>query len=504
MSRSALRIWKGLLLLFPVIAVCLATSPLSSPASAAEDKYAAIVVDANSGRVLFSRSADAERYPASLTKMMTLYVLFEELDAKRLTLSTKLTVSANAARQPPSKLGLKTGATIKVEDAILALVTKSANDIAVVVAERIGGSVSGFAARMNRTARALGMNSTTFRNPHGLPDNGQVTTARDLVRLAQALQDRFPGYYPYFAKRSFTYRGVRIRNHNRLLGSVEGVDGIKTGYTRASGFNLVTSVNRDGRHIIAVVMGGKSASKRDAHMRALIAKYLPKASRGARSTPVVIADTAADAAPATAAEAVAALADDAPVPRSRPDVETNDAEVLAYASAEAPADVVGAAMAEAETTEGDVGDAEDVAEEEDPIAERIQSASSVAEFADITLGEEGGPDPIATLTQFARIRAGVEDVIAAPAAAGERGSQGGWHIQIGAVPTQAGAEALLEKAQATMGPVLASLQPVTQAVESGGDTLYRARFSGFADKAEARAICTKLKRKDFSCLAVPN
>ena len=502
MSRSVLRIWKGLLLLFPVIAVFLTAGPLSTSAFAA-DRYAAIVIDANTGKVLFSRNADADRYPASLTKMMTLYVLFEELDAKRLTLSTKLTVSANAAKQPPSKLGLKAGATIKVEDAILALVTKSANDIAVVVAEHIGGSVSGFAARMNRTARALGMNSTTFRNPHGLPDSRQVTTARDLVRLAQGLQDRFPSYYPYFAKRSFTYRGVRIRNHNRLLGSVEGVDGIKTGYTRASGFNLVTNVDRDGRHIIAVVMGGKTASKRDAHMRALIAKYLPKAKRGARSTPVVIADTGADTEAATAVEAVAALVDDARVPRSRPDVEADDAEVLAYAATEAPTDVVGEAMAEAEATEGDVSDAEEAAEPDDPIAARIQSAGSVAEFADISLSEEGGPNPIAKLTQFARIRAGVEDVIAAPAATGST-NQGGWHIQIGAVPTQEGAEALLEKAQASLGPVLASLHPVTQAVEHGGDTLYRARFSGFADKAEARATCSKLKSKDFSCLAVPN
>jgi len=496
-----LRSWFVSPRFLPIALVLLVfAGPALTPPAAANDRYAAIVIDAKTGKTLFARSADSKRYPASLTKMMTLYVLFEELDAKRLTLSTKLTVSANAAKQPPSKLGLKAGSTIKVEDAILALVTKSANDIAVVVAEHIGGSVSGFAARMNRTARALGMNSSTFRNPHGLPDSRQVTTARDLVRLAQALQDRFPSYYPYFAKRSFTHRGVRIRNHNRLLGSVEGVDGIKTGYTRASGFNLVTNVDRDGRHIIAVVMGGKTASRRDAHMRALIAKYLPKAKRGARSTPVVIADTGGDTDAVTAVEAVAALANDARVPRARPDVEANDAEVLAYAAAEAPTDVVGAAMAEVETTEGDVSEAEDAADLDDPIAARIQSASSVAEFADISLSEEGGPDPIAKLTQFARIRAGVDDVIAAPAGAG----QGGWHIQIGAVPTQEGAEALLEKAQASMGPVLASLHPVTQAVEHGGDTLYRARFSGFSDKAEARATCSKLKSKDFSCLAVPN
>jgi len=495
LSRSALRIWKGLLP--AIVALVLALSPLASHASAADNKYAAIVFDANSGKVLFSKNADAERYPASLTKIMTLYILFEELEAKRLTLSTKLPVSANAARQPPSKLGIKAGGSIKVEDAILALVTKSANDVAVVVAEGIGGSVSGFAARMNRTARALGMNSSTFRNPHGLPDGGQVTTARDLVRLAQAMQDRFPNYYPYFSKRSFTFRGTRIRNHNRLLGSVEGVDGIKTGYTRASGFNLVTNVNRDGRHIIAVVMGGKTASKRDAHMRSLIAKYLSKATRGAPSTPLVIAETAdVD----TAAEAVVALAEDTRVPRSRPDIEANDADVLAYAAADAPDDVVGAAMAEAEDA---VGDAEESAED-DPIAARIQIASSVAEFADISVGENDGSNPLAKLMRLARLRAGIEDVIAAPAAAHEGDNSGGWHVQIGAVPTEEGAEALLERAQAAMGQALESLQPITQPVQHHGDMLYRARFAGLSDKAEARALCTQLKSKDFSCLAVPN
>jgi D-alanyl-D-alanine carboxypeptidase len=428
--------------------------------------------------------------------MMTLYLLFEELDAKRLSLESKLSVSANAARQPPSKLGLRAGGKISVEDAILALVTKSANDVAVVVAENLGGSVGDFAARMTRTARALGMTKTTFRNPHGLPDGGQVTTAHDLVRLALALQDRFPTYYAYFGKKSFTYRGARHRNHNRLLGSVAGVDGIKTGYTRSSGFNLVTNVRRDGRHIIAVVMGGKSASSRDAHMRELIAKYLPKAKRGGRTTPLVIVDTD---------EGVAPLEVDPRVPRSRPEGLSADEAALGYTAEESPADIVTGAIAAAEAAEGDVGEAP----EDDPIAHRIQVASAVAEFADIEIETPEGEDPIGRLTEFARIRSGIEDIVAgAPAAAAADGAtatdEAGWHIQIGAVPTEEGAQALLEKAQATMGTVLASLQPVTQAVEHRGTTLYRARFAGFSDKEDARAACAKLKRKDFSCLAVAN
>ncbi len=495
-GRSASRVWKGRGLL-AALAVFLALLGLVAPASAAEDKYAALVVDANSGRVLFARNAEAARYPASLTKMMTLYVLFEELDAKRLTLKSQLSVSANAARQPPSKLGLHAGSTIAVEDAILALVTKSANDVAVVVAENVSGNVDAFAARMTRTAHALGMSKTTFRNPNGLPNAEQTTTAHDLVRLGQALQDRFPTYYAYFGRASFTYHGARHRNHNHLLGKVAGVDGIKTGYTRDSGFNLVTNVNRDGRHIIAVVMGGKTARSRDANMRELIAQYFPKATRGARTAPLLVADTGSTPA-------------DPRMPRSRPDVETNDAVALAYAADEEPHDVVAQAMAEAQNAQGDVADVGD-APEDDPIAHRIQVASAVAEFADVAM-ENGKDDPIGRLTELARIRAGVQDIVAAPSAprdmrrhVGRRTSDdAGWNVQIGAVPTEEGAQALLEKAQATMGPVLASSQPVTQEVEHSGTTLFRARFAGFADKDEARAACAQLKRKDFACLAVAN
>jgi len=527
-GRTALRIGKGWVLVAALAGVLSLLGAFSAPTFAAENKYAALVVDANSGRVLFSRYADAARYPASLTKMMTLYLLFEELDAKRLTLKSQFSVSANAARQPPSKLGLRAGASISVEDAILALVTKSANDVAVVVAENVGGSVSAFAGRMTRTAHALGMSRTTFRNPHGLPDAKQHTTAHDLARLGQALQDRFPTYYKYFSTKSFTYRGARHRNHNHLLGSVAGVDGIKTGYTRASGFNLVTNVERDGRHIIAVVMGGKTAKSRDAHMRSLIAEYLPKASRGERRTPLLIADTGTahadarlprfrpdtaedeevgDAPEQSAADASADQATGAPgeaiaVASSDEDAaeeETADEAVLAYAAAETSHDVVGKALAEVESAQGDINEAP----EDDPIARRIEVAGAVAEFADVSL--KG--DPIGQLMHLARIRAGLQDIVAdgpSPRAAGVAGDDAGWTIQIGAVPTEDGANALLEKAQATMGPVLASLQPVTQEIDHRGTTLYRARFAGFSDKDAARDACAKLKRKDFSCLAVAN
>ena len=240
--------------------------------------YSAIVVDGNSGATLHETSADSMRHPASLTKIMTLYLLFEQIDAGKLKLDSQLPVSAFAAGQHPTKLHLKPGSTIMVEDAIKGIVTRSANDAAVVVAEAIGGSEDDFAKLMTAKAHALGMAGTTYVNASGLPADEQITTARDQALLGRAIQDRFPIYYRYFSTVSFRFRGKDIHNHNALLGQVEGVDGIKTGYTEASGYNLVVNLRRGDRHIVAVVLGGTSNAKRDARMRELIDEYLPMAS----------------------------------------------------------------------------------------------------------------------------------------------------------------------------------------------------------------------------------
>jgi D-alanyl-D-alanine carboxypeptidase len=240
--------------------------------------YADIVVDANTGTVLHSTNPDAQRHPASLTKIMTLYLLFEQLEAGKLKLDSQLKVSEEASGQDPTKLGLKPGSTLAVEDAIKGMVTRSANDAAVVVAEAIAGDEREFAKLMTRTARALGMSNTVYRNASGLPDKDQVTTARDQSTLGRAVQERFPRYYKYFSIRTFTFRGQSISNHNHLLGKVEGVDGIKTGYINASGFNLVTSVHRGNRYLVAVVMGGSSGGSRDARMRDLISDKIAQAS----------------------------------------------------------------------------------------------------------------------------------------------------------------------------------------------------------------------------------
>ena len=239
--------------------------------------FSSIIVDGNSGTTLSANNPDASRHPASLTKIMTLYLLFERLDAGKMKLDSEMRVSEHASEQAPTKLGLRPGQTIAVEDAIKGLVTRSANDAAVVIAEAIAGEEDDFAELMTRKARALGMTRTVYRNASGLPDDEQVTTARDQATLGRAIQDRFPRYYRYFSTETFNYHGHSIRNHNHLLGNVEGVDGIKTGYTRASGFNLVTSMRRGNRHLVGVVLGGRSGSSRDATMRNLLAENLEKA-----------------------------------------------------------------------------------------------------------------------------------------------------------------------------------------------------------------------------------
>lgn len=270
-----------LVLLAAFLSACSTQSALESVAPLSSDKYAAIVVDANTGKVLFDRNSRELRYPASLTKMMTLYMLFEALETGRVDPAAQLPVTAFAASKPPSRLGLRPGQHIDVQTAILALCVRSANDVATVVAEYLGDSEARFAEMMTAKARQLGMNSTTFRNASGLPDADQRTSARDMAVLSTALRKRFPQHYHYFSNREFSYAGKIIRGHNDLLGRVDGVDGLKTGYIRASGFNLATSAGRGGRRIVAVVMGGETARARNAHMEELIEMYLPKASLAA-------------------------------------------------------------------------------------------------------------------------------------------------------------------------------------------------------------------------------
>lgn len=246
------------------------TTLMTTTTAVANEKYASIVIEAESDQVLHARHADSPRYPASLTKVMTLYMVFDALKSGELKLDEDIPVSYKASRASPSKLALTAGSTIKVEDAILALVTKSANDVAIVLAERLGGSESRFAALMTVKSRALGMTNTRFYNASGLPDARQISTARDLAVLAESVMEDHPEYYEYFATKTFRYGGARYSNHNKLLGRVDGVDGIKTGYTRASGFNLMASAIRDDTRIITIVLGGKTSRERNSHVTDLL------------------------------------------------------------------------------------------------------------------------------------------------------------------------------------------------------------------------------------------
>lgn len=273
-ARRRSAVWTGLRTL---AALLLITAGVAGPASAAP-KSAAMVIDANTGKTLYARSADAERYPASLTKMMTLYMVFSEIEAGRMSPTTRIKMTASAAKRPPSKLGLRPGQSLTVREAIRALITKSANDVAAAVAEHIAGSEPNFARRMTARARSIGMRSTTFKNASGLTHPGQVTTARDMLTLALRLQDDYPGYFHLFSTRAFKFGKKTYRNHNTLLRSMRGVNGIKTGYTRASGFNLVTSMRHGKKHVVAAVFGGKTARARNARMRSLLYSAMRKAS----------------------------------------------------------------------------------------------------------------------------------------------------------------------------------------------------------------------------------
>ncbi|WP_208985286.1 D-alanyl-D-alanine carboxypeptidase [Stappia sp. P2PMeth1] len=555
------------------------TAMLSAPAFA-NPKYSGIVVDVKSGRTLYSYKADTARYPASLTKIMTLYVLFEELEAGRMSLQTRLKVSQYAASRPPSKLGLKPGSTITAKDAILALVTKSANDVAVVVAENVSGSVPAFAQRMTRTARQIGMKSTTFRNPSGLPDNAQKTTARDMALLGRAIQERFPKYYKYFNTRVYTYKGQRYGNHNRLLGRVKGVDGIKTGFIRASGFNLVTNVNTDGRHVVAVVMGGRTGASRNAQMEKLIAQYLPKATRGNRTAPMLVASAPAASAPASRSQAAAtpkvtpkplAFAElrNVPVPGLKPQEQVMQMAALSQAASAVPVaapaarvapaaapmaapvaapavPAVRAADAGADIVTGSIAP---VPQKPDLKAILHRKAMEVAgtdmvpqgSAPNIAASQPAVPAPIPAVrtvrTQTIRVAALTDEAVATalpdPQPARQKAQQQqahhqaradlpdapanssvtvaannaadpapGWQVQIAAAESEDAAVAMLKRAQGALGSKLRGYDPYTEPVDSGGSTLYRARFVGFETKTAAWNACRDLKQKRFNCYAV--
>ncbi|MBI1201373.1 MAG: peptidase M15 [Rhodopseudomonas sp.] len=483
--------------------------------------YASIVVDSNTGAVMQATNADSPRHPASLTKMMTLYLLFERLEAGKIKLNSELPVSAHAAAQAPSKLGLKPGDTIKVETAIEAIVTKSANDVAVSIGEALGGDEVSFSKLMNAKARALGMTHTTYRNASGLPDDEQVTTARDQALLGRALQDRFPRYFHYFSTRSFTYEGRTVRGHNRLLGSVDGVDGIKTGYIHASGFNIVTSVNRDHRHIVAVVFGGVTARARDAQVRSLIASTINKASTRRTAPPVAEGTAMAEV------RLPAKLPASPPAPAHDPRDDVRSTTGVATASP-APGSTAPIKPTAVQTYIVHPGNIRLAALSPMPSGSRkLTPAPATASPAVVTTiatkKSEPPPPPgagpgILGVLSMADARAASEAppvkprgnpqvaaVAPVPMPAPEPSAKprGGWMIQVGAFPDETAAKQRLTAAQAKAKTQLVSADPFTEKVEKGRQSLYRARFGGL-DKGQAETACKYLKLNEIPCMLLKN
>jgi D-alanyl-D-alanine carboxypeptidase len=516
--------------------------------------FASIVIDGNSGAVLQASNPDALRHPASLTKVMTLYLLFERLDAGRLKLDSPLPVSEHASEQDPTKLGLKPGQSIAVEDAIKGIVTRSANDAAVVIAEYLGGSEEAFAKMMTQKARALGMSHTTYVNASGLPDDDQITTARDQALLGRAIQDSFPSYYKYFSTQAFVFHGETIRGHDHLLSEVEGVDGIKTGFTRASGFNLLTSLHRDGRYLVAVVMGGPSASERDARMRELIADHIKEASLH-RTAPVIADATihrnepiAFSSSPLTSTKLTStsfasrtdpsstasvnaqAAGSDAPIKpvlvRTIP-YRTVPVQTASLAPMPMLVPIVPPAPQPAAAPQPSANlQAPAAAPEQRPTV--VASAAPTVELKASTPAPQAAPTapvtfaPVAPAPISSQLPANVVSKVEQAPLEANRAEiaeaeparletvipsapihvHGGWLIQIGAFDDENDAKQHLSAAQIKLHAALGAKDPFTERVQKGDKALYRARFAGFDKQASAEAVCRELKRSDFQCMAL--
>jgi len=548
---------RALLGLIGVVAV--AATMAASPAEARKLRrhgggggytppYAAMVVDVKSGRTLHAVNEDAPRIPASLTKVMTLYMLFEQMERGRFSMDSEMRVSAYAASQPPTKLGLRAGSTVAVDDAIRSMITLSANDVSVVVAENIAGSEEAFAEQMTRRARSLGMSQTRFYNPHGLPHSPpNLTTARDLTILARAIQERFPKYFALFSTRSFQYGSRTIRGHNRLLGKVEGVDGIKTGYTRASGFNLMTSAKSDGRQIVSIVLGGRSGASRDKIMTDLVLASLPRAATSGRSSVMVANSQDRDEERPRPEErprleerarpAAVAAAEPAPIPVPRPEALAEAPLPPAAARAYAPAPMpTTTPIAPPRPIAGaghpvSLSGMRPVAATTTPSAMRWSIGAQPADAkvlrppvnVDTTSSIARAPEPVEAPVKLAEAKV-IEAKLETPAATSiERKAEaaraqapepapamshqaavvasGKWVIQLGATDDEGKAKEILARARAKASGPLASASPFTEKVEKGGSTLFRARFAGFDDSKDAQNACAQLKRGGFSCFA---
>lgn len=432
------------------------------------DRYASIVIEAETGYVLSAKNADKQLHPASLTKIMTLYMTFEAIQNGRLTKNTRIPVSKHAAFQEPSELGLAAGSTIRVEDAIYGLVTKSANDAAVVLAEALGGSESNFAEQMTRRARQLGMKNTTYKNASGLHVKSQVSTARDQALLGQAMLRDFPRDYKYFSTKTFSYAGRTYANHNKLMNTYIGMDGIKTGFVNASGFNLVASAKRNGTRLIGVVFGGQTSKSRNDHMAQLLDLGFDRISdvRVASALAQGKGNTSAAALSATSSAAIKAAGNQQPVvtaQKGRKDLPHFDAMGLV-------------------TEQGD--------QEEDDSALPAQKPANIIR----------PPSATANTLTVAEMQARAANSNAAPqqlARANVPGTKakgtGEWAVQVGAFSSHdAGMTALKSAHQRLPATITDRVEYVIVPLMTNRGVIYRARMTGL-EHAEATSACAQLR-----------
>jgi D-alanyl-D-alanine carboxypeptidase len=483
-STCICRVRAHLLLAASILGVSLATPVLGAA------KHAALVIDANSGRVISEQSADEPRYPASLTKMMTLYIVFDLIEQKKLTYETRIVFSDTATRVQPTKLDVKAGDSITVMEAVKGLITKSANDASVALAEHIAGSEPQFAALMTQTARRIGMKNSTFKNAHGLPNPEQVTTARDMITLGLRLQDDFPKHYPLFSTTSFNFRGESHKNHNTLLLTYEGTDGIKTGFIGSSGFNLVANVRRGDKHVIGVIFGGASAAARNQNMRTLLNIALVRGATTKTRQPALIARSNKPVpSPATvtrpvqvAAAATAPATPPVPEVRPIPNVQVATVKPLLVAPRQ-PAQAATAPQFTTTLAPTPVAAAPARAPAAPPQpAQRPQLASA--------------PQPAAPRQQVASRSNLAGPMAAAPAAAAATGP---YQIQVGAYATESDARRQIEQVKTTTGALLAAYAGVVVAATANGKTVYRARYTGF-DTANGGTVCNELRRRQIDCM----
>ncbi|HEY2032846.1 MAG TPA: D-alanyl-D-alanine carboxypeptidase [Rhizomicrobium sp.] len=491
------------------------------------NKDAALIMDGVSGRVLYARNAHALRHPASLTKMMTLYMLFESIKRGQTSMATMMPVSEHAAIQHPTKLYLHTGESIDVDDAIKAVVVLSANDVAVTIAEYLGGTEDHFGELMTQKARELGMNDTFYHNASGLPDDRQISTASDLAVLARHLAYDFPQYFHYFATTGFIYHGRYYHGHDNLLGRYDGADGIKTGYTEASGFNLVSSVVRGGTQIIGVVMGGRTAHMRDTEMMRLLDNTYDQIAQNPnmvarRNIPWQAVAMNNPPAPIAAGFPVGRPSndpDDEDAAESRPD--SNDAIGNLIASTPAPTPNVGNRLATAAAVpppppmpsslpvtgakgsivlrtpppnlrpkpapRGPMLIASLIPQQRPAPPPNIRPSSRAEALGEGDIGDMGIPIRSHPATNIARSVA----------------TKGGrdWTIQIGAFGDQPSAKAQLSAYATRSKDVLGTAEHIVVPFQSvDGKTLYRARFGPFVE-AEARAVCERMTERKQTCFA---